>query len=315
MNFTSDIKKELIARGIGEGKSAVSAFLQTSGNIGVVDGRPAFYFVSETENVAEFITSLFFEAFGVELFVSHATRDRMSGRDKLVIECPPAQTSNIAKELGLLKKDGSLREGISSALVSKATRKIAYIQGAFLGGGSCILPSEDGRTGYHLEFVFSEKKIAKEFCRLLTETDLIAKLAERKESYIVYIKSKELISDFLSLIGAESCLKKFSQVVEKRDKANNDNRARNCISGNVDKTAIAAVKQVVAIERLRANSGFSELSVELKTLAKARLANPTMSLQELADSLGVSKSCLNHRMRKLMELAEELKNEPTKEEL
>jgi DNA-binding protein WhiA len=122
----------------------------------------------------------------------------------------------------------------------------------------------------------------------------------------VYIKSKELISDFLSIIGVENCLRKFSSLVEKRDKANNDNRTKNCMAGNADKAAIAAVKQVVAIGKLKNSSGFSELSSELKVLAKARLDNPSMSLQELADKLGVSKSCLNHRMRKLMELAGEL---------
>ena len=141
---------------------------------------------------------------------------------------------------------------------------------------------------------------------MLADFELLAKLTDRKESSVVYIKSKELISDFLAIIGAENCLRKFSNLVEKRDRANNDNRARNCIAGNADKAAIAAVKQVVSIEKLKNSSGFSELSSELKSLAKARLENPSMSLQELANKLGISKSCLNHRMRKLMELAGEL---------
>ncbi len=308
MNFTSDIKKEIITRGVPvEGrKGAISAFLRTSGNVGLRGGVPAFYFVSETENVAEFFMATFFETFGIELFVSHATMDKMSGRDKLVIECPSADSQLVAKDLGLLKKTGELREGIAVSLLSTEEKRIAYICGAFLGGGSCTVPTEGGKTGYHLEFVFTNKKIAKDFCRLLSELELIAKLAERKETYVAYIKSKELISDFLSIIGAENCLKKFSTLVEKRDKANNANRARNCFAGNADKAAIASVKQVVAIERLKKSAGFSELSPELKTLAKARLENPQLSLQELANSLGVSKSCLNHRMRKLMELAGEL---------
>ena len=78
------------------------------------------------------------------------------------------------------------------------------------------------------------------------------------------------------------------------------------MSGNADKAAIAAVKQVMAIEKLKKSGVYFELSVELKVLAKARVDNPHISLQELADMLGISKSCLNHRMRKLMELAAEL---------
>ncbi len=313
MNFTSDVKKEIIARGSvpgrrgeGERKAAISAFLRTSGDVGLREGEPVFYFVSETENVAEFFMSLFFETFGVELYVSHATMDKMSGRDKLVLQCPKEKAAEIAKALGLVKKTGDIRDGISSTLISTDERKASYIRGAFLGGGSCTVPTESGKTGYHLEFVFTNKKIAREFCDLLAEFELIAKLTERKESCVVYIKSKELISDFLAIIGANTCLKKFSALVEKRDKANNDNRAKNCMAGNADKAAIASVKQVVGIEKLKNSSGFGDLSSELKTLAKARLDNPTMSLQELADKLGVSKSCLNHRMRKLMELAEEL---------
>jgi DNA-binding protein WhiA len=313
MNFTSDVKKEIIARGSvpgrrgeSERKAAISAFLRTSGDVGLRDGAPVFYFVSETENVAEFFMSLFVETFGVELYISHATMDKMSKRDKLVLQCPSEHASTIAKALGLVKKTGDIREGIDSSLISTDKGKISYIRGAFLGGGSCTIPTETGKAGYHLEVVFSSKKIARDFCELLADFELLAKLTDRKESSVVYIKSKELISDFLAIIGAENCLRKFSNLVEKRDRANNDNRARNCIAGNADKAAIAAVKQVVSIEKLKNSSGFSELSSELKSLAKARLENPSRSLQELANKLGISKSCLNHRMRKLMELAGEL---------
>lgn len=309
MNFTSDIKKELIISGMDKTgyKAAISAFLRTSGDVGFKDGAPSFYFVSETENVAEFFMSAFFESFGVELFVSHATKDRLRGRDKLVIECPDAVAAFAAKELGLLKKTGEIREGLLPSLIATQESQIAYIKGAFLGGGSCTLPYEGAKTGYHLEFVFSTKKIAQDFCLLLADFELVAKVAERKESYVVYIKSKELISDFLSIVGAENNLKKFSLLVEKRDRANNDNRAINCITGNTDKTVRAAAKQVLAIEKLKAWSGFQDLSEELKALANERIQNPTLSLQELAERLSVSKSCLNHRMRKLLQIAENLK--------
>ena len=314
MSFTSDVKKELVGIGIG-GKKAnaaavkragISAFIRTSGALGVKDGTPAFFLVSETENVAEFFMRIFYETFETELSVTHATMDRMSGRDKLVLQCPPAFAVEALRLLGLLKKDGKdFKTGIARTLVKDEESGIAYIRGAFLGGGSCVLPSANG-AGYHLEIVFSEKKTAQDFCDLLASFEVIAKLAVRKETYVVYIKSKELISDFLSVIGAENSLRKFNTFLEKRDEANRDNRARNCISGNADKTAIAAVKQVVSLQKLEERTHFKGLSEELVTLAKARLKHPTMSLRELAELLGISKSCLNHRMRKLMETAEEL---------
>ena len=104
-------------------------------------------------------------------------------------------------------------------------------------------------------------------------------------------------------MGLENALKKFDAVLTIRDEANRNNRAKNCMAGNADKSAIAAVKQVVAIEKLQKDASFVALSEELRTLAKTRLANPTMSLQELADYLQISKSCLNHRMRRLMEIS------------
>ena len=312
MNFTSDVKKEIISRGIGQGgdglaekKAGFSAFVRTCGELGIRDGKPNFFLVSETENVAEFFMSAFSEVFGSALYVTHVTRDRMSGRDKLLLQCPASEAEKVLKALCLLKKSGEFREGISASLVSTEERKIAYIRGAFLGGGSCTLPTEDGKTGYHLEVVFTEKKTARDFCGILEEFEIIAKRTERKETQVVYIKSKEQISDFLAVIGTANALKKLSAIVEKRDRANHNNRAQNCMAGNADKAAIASVKQVVAIKKLQESGVLNDLSEELKVLAKARVENTSMSLQELADMLKISKSCLNHRMRRLTELAEQ----------
>lgn len=314
MNFTADVKKEMIARkktvekhGMDAlKKAALSAFVRTNGILGIHDGVPTFFLVSETENVAEYFMSVFSDIFGFELSVTHATMNKMSGRDKLVMQCPVEKSVEVLRALGILKRDGKqFKEGIATLLVNNDEKKIAYIQGAFLGGGSCMLPTEKN-PGYHLEIVFNDKKTAKDFCRLLVDLEIIAKMVERKETYVVYVKSKEVISDFLSVIGVENALKHYTAFIEKRDEANNDNRAKNCIAGNADKSAIAAVKQVVAIRKIEEKTHFSQLSEELATLAKARLKNPAMTLKELSKLLDVSKSCLNHRMRRLMEIAEEL---------
>lgn len=318
MSFTSDIKKEIINRGIGgvenglaEKRAAFSAFVRTSAALGVKDGSPNFFVVSETENVAEFFMAAFFEIFGLELYVTRATWDRMSGRDKLLLQCPAAQSEHVLHELGLLKKTGDFREGIYPQLILGEDAQLAYIKGAFLGGGSCTLPTDEGKTGYHLEIVFSERKTARDFCDLLAEFEIIARRTERKETQVVYIKSKEQISDFLAVIGVTHALKKFSALVEKRDEANRSNRAQNCMAGNADKAAIASVKQVVAIKKLQASGALGELNEELQALANIRVAEPSKSLQELADALKISKSCLNHRMRRLMELAEKQGEHPS----
>ena len=309
MNFTWEIKKELITRSKGwdakQRIASLSAFLRTCGTLGISNGVPSFFLVSETEMVAEFFTKQFFEEFHTELTVSHATMDRMSGRDKLVLVCPASVSQAVLQSLGVLKRNGQdFRTGIASALIRTEEQKIAYVRGAFLGGGSCNTPKNG--AGYHLEMVFSDKKTALDTCILLDELGIFAKQIVRKESHVVYIKSKEIISDFLAIIGATTSLKKFGEILEERDVANQNNRARNCFSGNADKTAIASVKQVLAIQKIEENQGLSGLGEDLRLLAKARLANPEISLRELSEVLGVSKSCLNHRMRKLMQIAEEI---------
>ena len=320
MNFTSDIKKEIIAKRfafVGEKeeqtiakKSALSAFIRTSGTVGFTDGKPTFFIVSESEKISEFFASLFFEVFGVELSVASAIKDRLNGRDKLLLHCPVADGERVLKELGILrKKADGFKDWIEHSLVDCEQARIAYIKGAFLGGGSCSIPREGGASGYHLEFVFSDGGLADDFCALLGDFELLAKTLERKESFVVYIKSKEAISDFLSVLSTETALKKFTAFLEKRDEANHNNRTANCYAGNADKTVRAAVKQVMAIKALKESGFFSDLSEELKELALVRLDNPSMSLKELAEFLKISKSCLNHRMRKLMAQAEKLTDE------
>ena len=101
MSFTSDLKKEIIHHGVGKSrackKAALSAFVRTSGFVGKKDGKPSFFIVSETENVAEFFMATFFETFNTELAVTNATMDRMSGRDKLLLQCPPQHAETVLK--------------------------------------------------------------------------------------------------------------------------------------------------------------------------------------------------------------------------
>lgn len=319
MSFTSDLKKEIIHRGVGKNrtcrKAAISAFVRTSGFVGRKDGKPSFFIVSETENVAEFFMATFAETFNTELAVTNATMDRMSGRDKLLLQCPSPAVECVLSELNFLQNDGKLSEGISDFYSWSEQECIAYAKGAFLGSGSCTVPGEGSKSGYHLEFVFLDGATARDFCDLLSGLEVFARLRERKDTFVVYMKSKETISDFLSVIGANKTLKKFSALVDERDKANQNNRAQNCMAGNADKAAIASVKQVVAFEKLCQWSGFTDLSEELQAAARARLEHKNKTLQELADYLKISKSCLNHRMRRLMQLAETCEINKETEEL
>ncbi len=305
MNFTTDVKRELIQRGIRGAraqKAALAAFVKTSAVVGERDGSPAFFIVSETEKVAEFFTGAFERVFSETLTVSRALMDKKRGRGRLILEYVGENTAKITNELSMFPE--------TTYAAETEEEMLAYIKGCFLGGGSCILPNEesDKATGYHLEFVFSDEKAAEHCCELLAAFELLAKTVRRGASFVSYIKSKETISDFLSVVGAITGLKKFTELVERRDEANRNNRAANCFSGNADKQAQASVKQVLSIRRLKEKGELEKLDGALKNTALLRLENPTLSLNELSEKSGLSKSCLNHRIRKLVTLADALKD-------
>ena len=313
MNFTSDVKKELMKLPCGkeESRAALSAYFSACGVFAESGtGEPEFFLVSETERVAEFFTGLFYNLFGERLIVSRAVKDRLSGRSRLILECPRG-AKNALETLELYKPGAGFTVGVPQGFKENDAARRAYICGAFLGGGSITLPADGKKTGYHLEIAFpaeedGESAVAEEFAALAEADDLLLKCVKRGGETVAYMKSKEAISDFLTVLGAESALKRFGAFCEEREKNNNLNRAANCSSFNADKTATAAVKQVLAIEKIVAAGADTTLAAPLKKLIALRLARPELSLQELADELGVSKSCLSHRMRKLTEIAADI---------
>ena len=200
-------------------------------------------------------------------------------------------------------------DDIDRYLIENECCKKAYIKGAFLGSGSCTLPGPGARSGYHLEVVFSSDTAASSFCGLLEHYEILAKSVARKGTHVVYLKSRESISDFLDLLGAASSLARLDRLASIKDLRNNINRVANCRQKNFDKSVLASVRQVRAIERIRSEGGLKTLAPALRTVAEARLADKEASLKELSARLGISKSSLNDRLRKLEKIAEEYSGE------
>ncbi|HIZ04152.1 MAG TPA: DNA-binding protein WhiA [Candidatus Borkfalkia avistercoris] len=315
-NFTGEIKREIMKNGLENAcckTAALSAFLRTTGSVIRSGENYGFEFVTESEDVAAFFIGILEELYGAELKVEQATTDARNGRDRLVFSCLSDKSLYILGQLGIVERgEDSLefRLDMDKYVVENACCEVAWIKGAFLGSGSCTLPKlEDTRSGYHWEIVFSNKFLADDCCRLLALHEILARCVERKGSFVVYLKSRESISDFLYLAGAEGALQKLNRLADKKDEKNRINRVANCLQKNYDKSVVASVRQIRAIERIDALVGLSELDDSLRETAAARLADKEASLKELAERLNVSKSCLNHRLRKLVKLAEELDGE------
>ena len=317
LNFTEEIKNEITSNGFEDlccKKAALSAFIRTSGSIISRNGNFGFELITENEKTAEFFIDILERDFNLNLTVSGAKFDLLSGKDKLTFECVNEHTTKLLKDLYIVgeEKDGFfLLFGLDDNLIKNDCCKEAFIKGAFLGGGSCTLPELESysRTGYHLEIVFSNKITASDFCDLLCDFEILSKCVSRKESAVVYVKSKEVISDVLNVLSVSDCLSKLNEIVEFKDKTNNANRVNNCSVSNIDKSLTASANLVKAIEVISDTIGLQSLDKLLFEVAAARLADKNASMQELANRLNISKSCINHRIRKILDIAASLDND------
>ncbi len=286
MSFTTDIKRELTktAPETREGRLALlRAVFCTSGE----ETADGFAFISENETVAAYVIGLAEQCFGVRLTLTEAVRDPKHGRDKLTFSYTDAGAE---KRIGEIFAQGAGNDECGRA----------FLKGAFLGGGSCLLPRGGNKTGYHLEIVFSDGGGAELFMDLLQRLQLLGTLIERGERNVIYCKGREGIGDYLSVLGAVSSLRTFERTVAARDENNNRNRLENCVAGNVDRSVSASARQIRYLDSLRERGTLSALPEALRATAEARIQNPTLTYSELAKQLGISKSCLQHRLRKIM---------------
>lgn len=191
---------------------------------------------------------------------------------------------------------------INLAVLEEEHCRTAFLRGAFLAGGSVTDPMK----GYHLELVTSHYHVGRELPALLREAGFEPKEAERKGSRVVYFKQSDHIEDFLTYLGAPVSAMAVMNAKLERDLQGRVNRQVNCDSANLDKTVAAAREQLAAIGRLEESGRLDFLPDKLREAARLRVEHPELNLGQLGALCepGVSKSAFNHRMRKLMELAE-----------
>ena len=192
---------------------------------------------------------------------------------------------------------------VNFALLEESCCRAAFLRGAFLAGGSVT----DPRKGYHLELATSHHSVSREVLALMRELDQEPKSAQRKGNTVIYFKQSEKIEDFLTCIGAPLAAMEVMNAKLERDLRGKVNRRVNCDAANLDKSVEAAMSQVEAIRRLEREGVLITLPDKLREAAALRLAHPEDTLSQLAQRCDppVTKSALNHRLRKLVELGRE----------
>ena len=191
---------------------------------------------------------------------------------------------------------------INFALLEEECCRASFLRGVFFAGGSITDPMKR----YHLELTTSHQQASRELDVLLRESGYPPKSVSRNGSFVTYFKQSDQIEDFLTLIGAPVAAMNVMTAKMEKDLRNSVNRRLNCDSANLDKAVLAAQEQLEAIRRLRSDGRLETLPEKLKATAALREAHPELSLSELAETFDppVTKSCLSHRLRKIMQLAE-----------
>jgi DNA-binding protein WhiA len=255
--------------------------------------------ITESRELAQRLPKLFKRAFSLTFDVLPSAGTAAGEKGKQTFQITGPDKLNIIFETFGLTGGKMLAHHLNLSVLEDDCCRPSFLRGAFLAGGSVTDPAKR----YHLELATDHFNVSRETYSLLLEMGFEPKEARRKGNFVLYFKQSSAIEDFLTTIGAPiSAMGLMSLKIEK-DMRNSVNRKVNCDTANVSKTVDAALLQIEAIEKLSAETGLDSLPDKLRETAVLRRENPELSLNELAALSNLTKSCLNHRLRKLMELA------------
>lgn len=313
MSFSSSVKEELsrqfpAARHCQIAETA--AILSLCGKV-KISATDRFSIEMHTENVAvarKYFT-LLKKTFNINTDVSiRQGKKPLKGSIYMVAVREHEDALRVLQAVKFLGPDGEVAEEMSlmrNLVVQNTCCKRAFIRGAFLAAGSV----SDPEKFYHFEIVCGTMAKARQVQGLMSAFDLDAKIVLRKRYYVVYIKEGNQIVDLLNIMEAPVALMEFENIRIVKEMRNSVNRKVNCETANINKTVSAAVKQTEDIRFIRDTVGLESLPENLKEMARVRLERPEATLKELGEALSpaVGKSGVNHRLRKLSLMAEELR--------
>lgn len=262
--------------------------------------------VTENIAVARKIFSMIRKLFGLHTEVRVQRNNRLRKNNVYMVHLPPQPgLGGILRRLGMVDSAGRLNGKVRENLVRRDCCRRSYLRGVFLGGGSVNNPEGN----YHLEIITEQEYFASFVARLMDKYQLNARVSRRKNCFVVYLKESEQISAFLNVIGAHSALLNFENARIYKDVRNQVNRLVNCETANLNKTVNAAVRQLENIELIKNTLGLEKLPDTLREMAELRLKYTEASLKELGSMFQppLGKSGVNHRLRKLEEIAEKIR--------
>ena len=254
--------------------------------------------VTESRDFAQRLPRLFQKAFGL-------TFDQLpeSDQGKQIFAVDDFRKIRHIYDVFGLEAATNVALQVNLGVLEEDCCRAAFLRGAFMAGGSVTDPEKR----YHLELATSHLRVSREVRTLMDEMGFAPKCIDRAGSHVLYFKQSDLIEDFLTTLGAPVCAMGIMEAKVEKDLRNGVNRRVNCETANLGKAVDAAQEQLAAIRRLEERGLFQDLPDKLRQTAQLRRKNPEATLLELAQSMDppVSKSAINHRMRKLIELSKQ----------
>lgn len=308
MSFSGEIKDE-IARQMPTKKhcmlAEIAAIIQFSGTVCTTPGKEEILVETENVGLARKYLRLVKQAFSLQTDLQ--IRDMAGGKTHQYSIC----IGNRPDAERVLQET---TQSVAASISDESNRHIcclrAFLRGAFLAAGSMSNPGKS----YHFEITCKEEKTAQMLLRMMERFSIHGKVTERKNRQVIYLKDSTQIVNILGVMGAHQSLMELENIRIIKDMKNCANRQYNCDSANINKMVHAATRQLEDIHLIEKYMGFEKLSPTLQEMARVRLEHPEVSLQELGTYLDppVGKSGVNHRLRKLGEIAANLKTEQEK---
>ncbi len=308
MSFASETKKELTNLEIKPccTQAELSALIRMNGSMSFSNRKLIVDIQTENAAIARRIYTLIKKSYDVQVELLVRKKMRLKKNNVYIVRLSQ-QAKEILEDMKILGEGFTFIHDIASDLVKKKCCKRSYLRGAFLAGGSVNNPET---SSYHLEIASLYKEHNDSLCELMNKFGLNSKTLERKKGYITYLKEAEKITEYLNIIGAVNALLRFEDVRIVRDMRNSVNRLVNCETANLNKTIGASIRQVENIRYINDTVGLHILPEKLREIAELRLHYTDVTLKELGEMVSggtISKSGINHRLRKIDEIAEKLR--------
>ena len=303
MSFTVKVKEELLGLDT-KSKSELAAIMKMSGSLGIASQGLTLSITTENAKIARHIYELLLSFYQVKSDIRHHQKTNLR-KNRVYTVFLDEKVEDILSDLHLADAFFGIQEGIDPLILSDDEASRAYLRGAFLSNGSMRDPVS-GK--YQLEIVSVYLDHAQGLASLMQRFLLDAKTIERKKGAVTYLQRAEDIMDFLIVVGAMEAMAEFEAVKILRETRNDLNRANNAETANIARTVTASMKTINNIVKIMETSGLESLPIDLQEVAHLRVNHPDYSIQQLADSLSkpLTKSGVNHRLRKINKIADDL---------